>query len=401
MPSPKPFKLDISSNELDWITDRIKTARLVPDITHPPTQEWEHGVPTAIMVDYVNYWKEKYGWKRTEAKINETYKMFSVDLEEAGQVISLHFVHHRSRREDAVPLLFVHGNFTEVESLLALTDPEDPKRQAFHIVAPSLPGFAFSSPPTKPGFGAPQIASLFNQLMLTLGYQQYIGQGGDWGSFILRRMAFHYPASCVGIHLNYVIAFPPSPFQHPITLFYIISGWFTQDQKARLARLNWWMEKESGYRHIQQTKPQTLCYGLNDSPIGMLAWILDKLTPLADKNYVWDKDLVITWTMLYLLSGNAGHARLYTEVDQEVFSLKIPRQVAVGFSAFPSDVGYIPKWWADAVVAEDIVFWKEHDKGGHFASVECGDALVEDVQSFVGLIREKGDPKRYEALIAH
>lgn len=229
--------------------------------------------------------------------------------------------------------------------------------------------------------------------MLLLGYSAYIGQGGDWGSFITRSLAIQYPRACVGIHLNFIIGLPPSPLRNPLTLAYLILRWFTPDEKARLARMQWWMKEESGYSRIQGTKPQTIGYALMDSPVGMLAWIREKLGAIVEPNFVWTEDTVLTWVTLYLLSGSAGHARIYKEaiptLSGEVLQQKISKEVALGVSAFPKDVGYVPRWWAEATIAEDIVFWREHAKGGHFPSIECPEVLLKDFQDFVEEI--KGD----------
>lgn len=163
--------------------------------------------------------------------------------------------------------------------------------------------------------------------------------------------------------------------------------------------MQWWMKKESGYSKIQGTKPQTVSYALLDSPIGMLAWIREKLESLTEPSFVWDNEVVVTWAMLYILSGSASHARIYKEgiqkIQAEVMDRRIPKEVAFGASCFPYDVGYVPDWWARATIAENIIFWREHERGGHFPSVECSGVLVEDVREFVEGI--KGE--RWEVLV--
>jgi len=388
---PQPFTIDVSSDTLDWITQRVQTARVIPDVKQPEGKEWADGIPSSAVTELVDYWKSSYDWRKVEAKLNSTFKMYTLDIKEGTETINLHFVHHRSERAGAIPLLFAHGwpgNFTEVEKLLSLTAPEDESQQAFHIIAPTLPGFVFSSSPQGSEFDIIQIASVYHQLMLNLGYPHYIGQGGDWGSIILRAMALTYPGACIGIHVNFPIPLPPTLTKNPITLLWLVLRWFTPEEKKRLERLQWWMKHESGYSTIQGTKPQTISYGLLDSPLGMLAWIREKLNHLTEPDYVWDKEMVITWTMFYLLSGSAWHARIYKQIRSPPTAMrkKISSQVVVGASCFPFDIAYCPLWWAKATFAENIIFWKEQEKGGHFPSVECSEVLKEDIWEFVNKI---------------
>jgi hypothetical protein len=229
--------------------------------------------------------------------------------------------------------------------------------------------------------------------MLKLGYSQYIGQGGDWGSLILRGIALSYPNSCRGIHINMVVSLPPKPLQNPLTLLWLVIRWLSPQEKHQLGRLQWFLKNETGYSAIQGTKPQTVSYALLDSPVGMLAWIREKLEPVVTPGYIWDKEMIITWTMFYLLSESSGHARIYKEskatLNDQVLSKKIPGKVAFGASAFPYDIGYVPLWWAKATIAENIVFWKENERGGHFPAVECGEVLKADVWEFVGSLPQE------------
>ncbi|KAF9529179.1 epoxide hydrolase domain-containing protein [Crepidotus variabilis] len=391
---PRPFSINVDQEILDWVTDRVRTSRIIPDAVQLPENKlWADGTPSSVMRDLVEYWKNDYDWRKVEAKLNSRYKMFMIDIEEAGEDIQLHFVHHRSDRKDAIPLLFPHGwpgNFTEVGDLLSLTAPEDPKQQAFHIVAPTIPGYVFSSPPKSPDFNITNIGEVYHKLMVQLGYPKYVGQGGDWGSMILRSMAQKRPESLVAVHLNLVFAGVPSIW-HPFVLMKLILRMFTEDEKKRLGRMQNYLTHEIGYATIQKTKPQSLSYGLLDSPVGMLAWIREKLNNWSEPDYVWDKEVVITWTMLYLLSNSAWHARLYKSSlpdlhPQLILNQSIPSTVAFGASLFPAEIAYVPRWWAQGSVADNIVFWKEKQKGGHFASVEVPDALKKDLLEFVNLL---------------
>ncbi len=221
-----------------------------------------------------------------------------------------------------------------------------------------------------------------------LGYASFITQGRDWGAGIVRCLAAEYPNICLGAHFNFVQAFgPPSPTQNPLVFLYVVLGWFTPDEKRRMARMQNWFNEELGYAFIQGTKPQTISYALLDSPIGMLAWIYDKLHILVGPEFVWEKEVVITWAMIYLICENAGHARLYKENMQVAGQTPVVgKAVAFGVSAFAYDTAFIPKWWAQASVAKNITMWKEHHDGGHYPTLECPALFAQDIQEFVGSI---------------
>ncbi|KAJ3819486.1 Alpha/Beta hydrolase protein, partial [Lentinula raphanica] len=266
----------------------------------------------------------------------------------------------------------------EVENLLSVVNPEDLNTQAFHVV---------------PRFSAARMASLFHQLMNALGYQRYIGQGGDLGAFILQSIANQHPNSCMCIHLNFIMPPPPSPVKSPSTFLRLVLRWFTPSEKERIKRMQWWIDKQFGYAQIQGTNlPQTISYGLMDSPVGLLAWIRDKLFALVGPEFVWKDETIILWTMLYLIAGSAENACIYKYSfdlgQQEIFDHILPKEVAVGVSQFRWDTAYLPQWWAEASVAKTIVFWKEHEFGRHFAAVEQGEVLKQDLCEFVAKIQQ-------------
>lgn len=301
LPTPTPFSISVPDDLLAFINDRVRTARLPTPLQHAEGDGWSHGLPTSTLSSLKNYWTHDYNWRAVEARINSTFTQYTLPISSDGEDLTVHFVHHRSPREDAVPLIFIHGwpgSFLEVEKILPLlTSPTDPKHPAFHVVAPSLPGFGFSSPPKNAGFKPKKIAAVMNKLMLALGYTAYVAQGGDWGSFICRLMALDYPECCVGVHVNFVIAMPPSPLWNPLEIAWLLLRWLSEDEKVRLKRMQWWMKKESGYSRIMGTKPVTVSYALTDSPVGMLAWIREKLEPLSD-GYLWSDEECITWAMV-------------------------------------------------------------------------------------------------------
>ncbi|EIW77440.1 epoxide hydrolase domain-containing protein [Coniophora puteana RWD-64-598 SS2] len=401
--TPTPFTIAVTDEKLAWIQDRVKTALVIPDVEHPAGDEWAawvDGPPTTAIQALVDYWRTSYDWRKVEARLNNTFRMFTVPIEEQGETFDVHFAHHRSTRKGAVPMIYVHGwpgSFLESEALVErLVEPEDPNAQAFHIVAPSLPGYAFGGRSKRPGLSVATIGHIFNTLMVTiLGYPSYIAQGGDWGSMIIRRMAAQHPSTCIAAHTNFPTPFgPPSALKHPLALFWLATRWFTPAQKERLARMMAWRETELGYALIHGEKPQTISYALLDSPVGMLAWLYDKARRVVDPAnvYLWerddaDKERMITWTMLYLLSENSAHARMYKDNMHGMGDLgAIDASVAVGVSAFRYDLGYMPKWWADVSLGYNITFWREHEAGGHFPTLECPGVFARDLQDFVGSV---------------
>jgi len=301
---PTPFKISVSDELLSFIEQRVATARIPPDLELPPDDAWSYGAPRATISLLRDYWEKKYDWRAVEAKINSRLKMFTLPITEAGEELMIHFVHHRSEREDAVPLLFQHGwpgSFLEVDGIIdSLTSPEH-GQQAYHVVAPSLPGFVFSEGPKGPDFTLQNMAAVNHKLMQALGYKHYMVQGGDWGSVIARIMAADYPESCVAAHVNMIIAGPPSWWRYPLQLAYLVWWALWQDRSksgGNFGRMLWWLKEESGYLEIQGTKPQTLSYALVDSPIGMLAWLRDKMQHLTEDDWVWEEEEVITWAMV-------------------------------------------------------------------------------------------------------
>lgn len=301
LPTPTPFKIAVSDDLLAFINDRVRTGRLPAPLHHEEGDGWSHGLPLQTLSALKSFWTNEYDWRLIEARLNATFKQFTLPISAEGEDLSLHFVHHRSSREDAVPLLFVHGwpgSFLEVEHILPLlTEPASPKHQAFHVVAPSLPGFGFSSAPKNAGFTPKKFAAVLNKLMLALGYTTYIAQGGDWGSMISRLIGINHPESCVAIHVNFLVATPPSVLWNPLEIAWLVLRRFTDSEKEKLKRMMWWQEKESGYYKIMGTKPMTVSYALVDSPLGMLAWIREKLEPLVDE-YTWTEEECITWAMV-------------------------------------------------------------------------------------------------------
>ncbi|KAF1970118.1 epoxide hydrolase domain-containing protein [Bimuria novae-zelandiae CBS 107.79] len=408
MAEPVPFKIAVSDEQLEWINQRVRTARIPPGKDAPEEQIWqEQGLPASYARHLQDYWANSYDWRRIETQLNAELEQFTLPISHADEEHTIHFVHHRAKKPSAIPLLFIHGwpgSFLEVRKIIALlTDPEGDDQQAYHVVAPSLPGFGFSSYPRKHVCPPWEISSILTKLMHALSYNRFVVQGGDWGSMIGRLIATDSPASVLGLHLNFIIGTPPSPIWHPLAVAklaraYLFKGaGLTAYEKTMFERMQWWNAAEAGYQKIQGTKPQTLNYGLVDSPLGMLCWLREKVQFIVDREagFEWDDEEVVTWCMPYILNGTAGHSEIYMCIPKEgsskpedkmlltrLFDKIISRTVPVGVSVFPKDVAFVPKWWAESKVAENIAFWKEREKGGHFPSVERPKDLVEDVRAF-------------------
>ncbi|KAH0556382.1 hypothetical protein GP486_005696 [Trichoglossum hirsutum] len=399
MAEPTPFNIHVADDLLKWIRQRVSTARIPPLVDLPADKKWSYGTPPDVVQHLAHYWATAYDWRAVEARLNSTFRQFTIPISESGEDLTIHFVHHKSPHPNAIPLLFQHGwpgSFLEVGKIIdSLTNPEKPtQQQAYHVVAPSLPGFTFSSSPKKPGFGVRKMAAVNHKLMLALGYKKYMVQGGDWGSMVVRLMALDYPEACKACHLNMMVALPPSALRNPRELAYLALSWLTPTDKAMLGRLQWFMKHETGYSELQATKSQTLNYALMDSPVGILAWIREKLEAASEDDYVWEDEDVITWVMLYLANGTSGHSEIFRDskygtLKADLLERIIPPEVVVGGSWFPKEVYFIPRWWARCRVATNIVYWKEHNKGGHFAAWERPTELVEDVREFTEKVPEE------------
>ena len=297
-----------------------------------------------------------------------------MDIEGYGP-LDIHFVHRKSSRANAIPLLFSHGwpgHFLEVRKIIgALTEPEDPNAQAFHVIAPSLPGYGFSEQPKRTGVGLKKIVTAYKSLMQSLGYTQYVVQGGDWGSFVARLSAILFPETVVAIHVNMVVPSPPT-ISSPIRFIkLLISGVFPtwvyqQSEIESLKRMSWFTSDDTGYFAIQSTRPQSLAYGLTDSPVALLAWIREKLHSWTDA-YPFTDDEIIEWVMIYWIAGPAGSVRLYKEslTDRTTIVGTHWIRQPFGVSIFPKELFSCPRDWADLI--GNVKFWKTHPVGGHFA----------------------------------
>lgn len=323
---PAPFRINVSDDELSWITDRVKTTRLPPGKKLPADQAWSYGLPIDVAARIQKYWADEYDWRRVEATINAQLKMYTLPIAQDEEELTIHFVHHPSSSKSAIPLLFLHGwpgSFLEVQPIIdELVSPASSSAQAYHVVAPSLPGFGFSSYPAAP-FNLGQMAATMNKLMVALGYEKYICQAGDWGSILSRIIGQDHTQNCVGLHINFIVSPPPSAWKAPRALgrlvYSYVTGSWGEYEGAMLKRMKWWLDDEQGYLNIQGTKPQTISYLLTDSPFGMMAWIRDKLHHLAEEDYIWEDELVVTWAMVSHKSST-HHLVLFLDINLETIS---------------------------------------------------------------------------------
>jgi epoxide hydrolase len=373
--SIRPFRIDIPHADLDDLRERLAKTRWPDEL---PDVGWTYGVPSEYLKDLAEYWRTGYDWREHEARFN-AFPQFTTTIDGAN----VHFLHVRSPEPDALPLIITHGWPGSIAEFLdvigPLTDPRahgaDPS-DAFHLVVPSIPGYGFSGPTRETGWNVRRIASAWTVLMHRLGYDHYGAQGGDWGAVISRDVGLIAPDHVVGIHLN-TLATPPPDDETELT----------DDVKAHLEGLRYYMDELSGYMKIQATRPQTLAYGLTDSPVGQLAWIVEKFREWTDSSQVpedaVDRDLLLTNVMVYWLTRTAGSsARLYREfvLSGTAWGAGEPSTTPTAVAVFPKDIAHPVRHLAERI--HNIVHWSEFDRGGHFAAMEQPDLLVGDVREF-------------------
>ena len=362
----------MADSELDILRRKLEIARLPTNIASAQWGE-RNGFTLQKMANTLEYWRTRYNWREEEAQINQLPQFKTpIDVDGFG-TLDLHFVHSRSSSPNAIPLIFLHGwpgSFVEVSKILPKLN-----EAGYDVVAPSLPGYGFSSYPDKAGFKLDQHAETFHKLMSLLRYDKYVVQGGDWGSFIARVMAIKYPDKVQAMHINMLFLDKPDFKEEPH---------YTQFERQLLQRKDWLTTKEFGYCHLQTDKPRTLGFGLHDSPVAMLSWMADKLFGWTD-NYHWGTTELITWTLLHYFPGPMTALEIYNENPPEA-NLKTGTvgsnyvNVPSGVSAFPKELAVVPKSWAETKLK--LVFYREHKQGGHFAAWEKPDELVGDMIEF-------------------
>jgi len=375
---PTPYTIDIPQEQLDDLRRRLRATRF-PDAETP--DDWSQGLPLSYMRELVDHWADGYDWRRCEAQLN-AYPQFT----SAVDGVDIHFLHVRSPHEGALPLVMTHGwpgSVIEFMKVIApLTNPTahgGDAADAFHVVLPSLPGYGFSGKPTKPGWTVERIGRAWGQLMARLGYDRYVAQGGDWGSAVTTSMAMTETEHCAGIHVNMPIVGPD-----PATM-----GELTDAEKSALAGVKHYQDWDSGYSKQQSTRPQTLGYGLADSPAGQAAWIIEKYWSWTDcdghpENVLTRDELLDNVMMYWLTNSAASSARLYWESFGK--GKGGPITIPVGCSIFPKEIFRTSRRWAQRRF-EKLVHFNELDRGGHFAAFEQPETFIDEVRTCFGHVR--------------
>ena len=372
------FRVDVPQADVDDLAERLGRTRWPAAL---PGAAWERGVPVDYLRELAAYWRDDFDWRAQEARLN-AYPQYTTRID--GQRI--HFLHVKSPEPDATPLLLIHGWPGSVVEFLNLIGPlSDPRShggdptQAFDLVIPSLPGFGFSAPLTEPGWGSRRIAAAFATLMHRLGYERYGAQGGDYGAFVAPDLGRVDPEHLIGIHVNAAtmgfIPFGDIPEEELAT--------FTPAEQRRAQLLGQFMAEGNGYFQIQATRPQTLSYGLTDSPAGQLAWIVEKFKEWTNSAHELPEDAIprdeiLADVSLYWFTQTAGSAAnlYYESMHGSDWPTRSP--VPTGVAVFAQDIA-IRRY---AEQANNIVHWSDFDTGGHFAALETPDLLVGDIRAF-------------------
>jgi pimeloyl-ACP methyl ester carboxylesterase len=381
--SIEQFQIHVDDAVLEDLHHRLARTRLPDQIGG---SGWEYGIPIDYLGQLVEYWRDTYDWRAQEARLND-FSHFRTRIDEQ----SIHFIHARSAHADALPLLITHGWPGSIAEFLdvipRLTDPEafgGQAADAFHVVAPSLPGYGFSEPPRTPGWDERRIARAFVALMSRLGYTRYGAQGGDWGAQVTTRIAGLDPEHCAAIHLNMALASPPD---EPIPL--------TEEEQMDLAAMKQFRGEESGYANEQGTKPQTLGAALNDSPAGLLAWIVEKFRAWSDcdghPENCFTRDQLITNVMLYWVTQtSASAARLYWESrhgDPATTALPFV-DAPTGIARYPKEPLRLPRSWIERQY--NVSHWAVMEHGGHFAAMEQPEEFAADLRTCFRRVRQPG-----------
>ncbi len=378
----EPFQIQIDDEALEDLRRRLAATRFPDQIEGTG---WTYGIELSYLKELVAYWRDKFDWRAQEARLNR-FEHFHTEID--GQ--NIHFIHARSRHERAIPIIISHGWPGSVVEFLDVIEPlRDPgahggkAEDAFHVICPSLPGYGFSGPTVATGWDTQRIAEAFAALMARLGYARYGAQGGDWGALVTIQLGLLDPEHVCGIHLNMPLASPPEGMD-PEAL--------SDQEKADLAAMAEFDRDETGYQKIQGSKPQSLGVGLNDSPAGLAAWIVEKFRTWSDCDgdveRCFSKDDLLTNIALYWLTQTiTSSTRLYYEVFKggRMGFLGQKVEVPTGVARFPKELFRPPRAWVEHHY--NLTHWTTMPRGGHFAAMEQPELFVEDVRKFFRSLR--------------
>lgn len=373
-----PLQISFPQTQLDDLKTRLGNTRWPEKET---VDDWSQGAPLAAVQSLCDYWQHHYDWRLCEQQLNQ-YDHFTTEIDD----LDIHFIHVRSPHENAMPMLLTHGWPGSVIEFLKviprLTNPTEyggDASDAFHLVIPSLPGYGFSGKPATSGWGLDKIARAWITLMQRLGYEKYVAQGGDWGAAVTTALGAINPAECLGVHLNMPIVYPTPEDLSDLTA----------EEQAGLDKMDYYQKYDSGYAKQQGTRPQTIAYGLLDSPVALASWIYEKFYFWTDNNGspedALSMDEMLNNITLYWLTACGGSsARLYWESIAEFGNVVL--ELPVGVSVFPKELFKPSKRWAKRNYL-DLIHWNELDKGGHFAAFEQPEAFTTEVQKCFRALR--------------
>ena len=380
----QPFSINVPASTLSDLKARLAQTRWPDAIAH---SDWTYGASLEYMKEIVDYWQTEFDWRVQEKALNQ-FRQFHADIDG----LSVHFIYERGLGPQPLPLVITHGwpgSFVEMLKLIPqLTDPAShgaAAEDSFDVIVPSMPGYGFSDRPTEPGMNAFRIAELWVQLMSGLGYSRFGAQGGDWGASVGTCLGLMYPENLMGLHLNYI----PGSFKP-----FLGSGThgLSETETKFLQAQESWSQAEGGYGHLQATKPQTLAFGLNDSPAGLAAWIIEKFRDWSDCDgdveRRFSQDELLTNAMIYWTTKTIHSSmRLYYEARKRPLHFKAGEKVRApcGVARFSKEAPFPPREWVER--GYNVQRWSEFPVGGHFAAMEEPELLAADIREFFRPLR--------------
>jgi pimeloyl-ACP methyl ester carboxylesterase len=369
MGQTNPFRIAVPDDDLNDLRTRLVQTRW-PEAEC--VDDWSQGIPLSYTRELADYWANQYDWRAREAALNR-FDHYTTEIDG----LDIHFIHQRSPRDDAFPLLITHGWPGSIVEFHKVIEPLT--AAGFDVVCPSLPGYGFSGKPVGTGWGVEKIAAAWETLMGRLGYERYGAQGGDWGAAVTTQIGRN-GGRCAAIHLNMPLGAPPGPLDNP-----------TDEEKEALARGGYYRKWDNAYAKQQSTRPQTIGYALVDSPVGQLAWIVEKFWSWTDcdghPENVLTRDELLDNVMLYWTTASAASsARLYWESFRVFGGGERNRvELPTGVASFPKEILGAPRSWCEA--GYNITHWRTMPRGGHFAAFEQPELFVDDVSTFFATVR--------------